>query len=32
VVWTYKSNRKGGVHEVQILETNGKAIEGKAMR
>ena len=32
VVWTYKSNRKGGVHEVQILGTNGKELEGKAMR
>lgn len=32
VVWTYKSNRKGGVHEVQILGTNGKELEEKPMR
>jgi hypothetical protein len=23
VVWTYKTGRKGGVHEVQVLDTNG---------
>jgi hypothetical protein len=32
VVWTYRSGRKGGVHEVHILDTNGKPIEGKPMR
>src|SRR3954467_1764918 len=32
VVWTYQSGHKGGVHEVQILDPNGKPLEGKPMR
>jgi len=32
VVWTYRSGRKGGVHEIQILDTNGKPIEHRPMR
>jgi len=32
VVWTYQSNRKGGVHEVHILVTNGKPLQGPPMR
>jgi hypothetical protein len=31
VVWTWSSDRPG-VHHVQILETNGKALEGTALR
>ena len=32
VVWTYRDDRKHGPHEIQIIDTNGKAIEGKLMR
>ncbi len=32
VVWTFRSGKKGGVHEFQILDTNGKPIEGRLMR
>jgi len=32
VVWTYRDDRKHGMHEVQILDTNGKPLEGKPMR
>lgn len=32
VVWTYRSGHKGGVHEVHILDTNGKPLEGKPLR
>lgn len=32
VVWTYRSGHKGGVHEVQILDTNGKPIDGPPLR
>ncbi len=32
VVWTYRSGRKGGVHEVHILDTNGTALEGSPLR
>ncbi|HYE21734.1 MAG TPA: PQQ-binding-like beta-propeller repeat protein [Tepidisphaeraceae bacterium] len=31
VVWTYTSGRRGGVHEVHVLTTNGKA-EGGGLR
>ncbi len=32
VVWTYTDDKKHGIHEVQIIDTNGKAIEGMPMR
>lgn len=32
VVWTYRDNKKHGIHEVQILTTNGKALEGPLTR
>lgn len=32
VVWTYRSGRKGGVHEVHILDTNGKPFDWPPMR
>jgi hypothetical protein len=32
VIWTYRSGRKGGVHEVHILDTNGKPLEGSPLR
>lgn len=32
VVWTYEQEKKGGIHEIHILDTNGKPIEGEPMR
>ena len=32
VVWTYTDDRPHGIHEVQILDTNGKPLEGPALR
>ena len=32
VVWTYRDDKKHGIHEFQILDTNGTAIEGPAMK
>jgi hypothetical protein len=32
LVWTYRSGRRGGIHEVQLLDTNGKAIDGAPLR
>lgn len=32
VVWTYSDTRKSGIHHFQILDTNGKTIEGAALR
>jgi hypothetical protein len=32
VVWTYRSGRKGGMHEVHILDTNGKPLDGPPLR
>ena len=32
VVWTYRDDKKHGIHEFQILDTNGKPLEGKPMR
>lgn len=32
VVWTYTDDSPHGIHEVQILDTNGKAIESTPMR
>lgn len=32
VVWTHTDDKKFGIHHFQILDTNGKAIEGKPLR
>jgi hypothetical protein len=32
VVWTLRDDRPHGVHEFQILDTNGKPLEGASMR
>jgi Mala s 1-like protein len=32
VVWTYRDDKKHGIHEFQLLDTNGKAIEGSPMK
>jgi hypothetical protein len=32
VVWTLRDDRPHGIHEFQILDTNGKALEGAPMR
>lgn len=32
VVWTYTDDRKSGIHHFQILDTNGKKLDGAAMR
>ena len=32
LVWTYTDDRKSGIHHFQILDTNGKALEGKPLR
>jgi hypothetical protein len=32
VVWTYRSGRKGGVHEIHILDTNGKPLDAPPLR
>jgi len=32
VVWTYSEPKKGGIHEFQILDTNGTPIEGAPMK
>ncbi len=32
VVWTYTDDRPAGIHEVQILDTNGKPIKGAPLR
>lgn len=32
VVWTYRDAKNHGIHEVQILATNGKPVEGTPMR
>jgi hypothetical protein len=32
VVWTFTDPTPHGIHEVQILETNGKPVEGPALR
>ncbi|CAN5460732.1 hypothetical protein BH11PLA2_BH11PLA2_49920 [soil metagenome] len=32
IVWTHKDDRKSGIHHFQILDTNGKAIEGVPLR
>jgi hypothetical protein len=32
IVWTYTDQRRNGVHEFQILATDGKALDGPAMK
>ncbi len=32
IVWTYTDNKKSGIHHFQILETNGKKLEGRPLR
>ena len=32
VVWTYRDDKKHGIHEFQILTTNGKAVGGEPMK
>ena len=32
IVWTYTDQRPAGIHHFQILDTNGKAIEGRPLR
>ncbi len=32
VVWTFEREQKGGVHEFQILDTNGVPVEGAPMK
>ena len=32
VVWTFTEERGAGIHEVQILDTNGKPLEGAPLR
>ena len=32
LVWVYRDDKPHGIHHFQILDTNGKAIEGPPMR
>lgn len=32
IVWTYTDQRKAGIHCFQILDTNGKPVEGRPLR
>jgi len=32
VVWTYEREKKGGIHEFQILDTDGKPLEGQPLK
>ena len=32
IVWTYTDQRGAGIHHFQILDTNGKPIEGRPLR
>ncbi len=32
VVWTYSDGQKAGIHHFQILDTNGKKLEGPALK
>jgi outer membrane protein assembly factor BamB len=32
VVWTYRDDKKHGIHEFQILDTNGKPLDGPVMK
>jgi hypothetical protein len=32
VVWKYVDNKPFGIHEFQILDTNGKPLEGRPLK
>ena len=32
IVWTHVDDKKFGIHHFQILDTNGKALDGKALK
>jgi len=32
VVWTYRDSKNHGIHELQILETNGQPLQGNTMK
>ena len=32
VVWTFEREKKGGIHEFQILDTNGQPLEGEPLK
>ncbi len=32
VVWTFEREKKGGIHEFQILDTDGKPLEGEPLK
>jgi hypothetical protein len=32
VVWTLRDDRPHGIHEVQVLDTNGKPLDGPPMK
>jgi hypothetical protein len=32
IVWTYTDDKQAGIHHFQILDTNGKALEGRPLR
>jgi hypothetical protein len=32
IVWQHRDNKKPGIHHFQILDTNGKALEGTPLR
>ena len=32
LVWTYTDSRNFGIHHIQILDTNGKLLEGRSLR
>jgi hypothetical protein len=32
IVWTYTDDRKAGIHHFQILDANGKPLEGRVLR
>jgi hypothetical protein len=32
IVWTYTDDRRAGIHHFQILDTNGKALDGRPLK
>ena len=32
IVWTYTDDHPAGIHHFQILDTNGKALEGRPLK
>ena len=32
LVWTFEREKKGGIHEFQILDTNGAPLNGEPMK